>query len=169
MRLSTFLLLPMLSLFLSACSSSGPQVNPAVLSAATSRDVPTSTTSKMAAAQNLGFSDIRNLVSKGVPDSSVIAYLNSTQQVCRFSADQLADLKSAGADSQLLAFLGETQGFYGSRSAAQPGEAAKRPSGQYLNTPQYQDEQPFAYNQPAVDGFYDSAYEESLYSPFSFN
>ena len=39
----------------------------------------------------------------------------------------------------------------------------------YYNTPGYQDQQPFAYNEPIADGFYDSGYEESLYSPFSFN
>jgi hypothetical protein len=46
---------------------------------------------------------------------------------------------------------------------------AMQPAGQYTNSPRYQDEQPFAYNEPAIDGFYDSGYEESLYSPFSFN
>ncbi len=39
----------------------------------------------------------------------------------------------------------------------------------YLNTPQYQREAPFAKNPPAVDFMYNSAFDESLYSPFSFN
>lgn len=46
-----------------------------------------------------------------------------------------------------------------------PGDARRA----YYNTRQYQQEQPFAYNEPWVDDFYDSSYEESLYSPFSFN
>jgi len=46
-----------------------------------------------------------------------------------------------------------------------PGDARRA----YYNTPQYQQEQPFAYDEPIVDDFYDSSYEESLYSPFSFN
>ena len=32
-----------------------------------------------------------------------------------------------------------------------------------------QDQQPFFYNAPLVDDWYDSAYTESCYSPFSFN
>ncbi|MCX7868457.1 MAG: hypothetical protein N2322_00760 [Terrimicrobiaceae bacterium] len=46
-----------------------------------------------------------------------------------------------------------------------PGDARRA----YYNTRQYQQEQPFAYSEPWVDDFYDSSYEESLYSPFSFN
>ncbi len=47
--------------------------------------------------------------------------------------------------------------------------SSSAPAGSSANSPHYQDEQPFAYKEPAVDGFYNSGYEESLYSPFSFN
>jgi hypothetical protein len=50
-------------------------------------------------------------------------------------------------------------------SSPGPGDAQRA----YYNTGSYQDEQPFAYNEPVVSDFYDSSYEESLYSPFSFN
>jgi hypothetical protein len=40
---------------------------------------------------------------------------------------------------------------------------------EYYNSPSYQVRQPFAYNAPAIDDWYDSGYEESLYSPFSFD
>lgn len=161
------LLLAIFVLSLSACSTTS-QVNPAVLSAATTRGVDSTTTSKMSAGEKLDLSDIKNLVARGVPDSTIIAYLNSVRQVCRFSPDEMAALKSAGAHPQLLTFLSDTAGFYARRPAGRSGPAM-RPPGKYTNSRLYQDEQPFAYNEPAVDGFYDSGYEESLYSPFSFN
>jgi hypothetical protein len=155
-------------LLLAACSS-GPQVNSAVLSAATSRGVAQSTEEKMSNARPLNLGDLENLVSKGVPSPTIIAYLTSIRQTFRYSAEQLADLQSDGADPQLLAFLRETGGFYNSSSPARTASHSQEPAGQYTNSRGYQNEQPFAYNEPAVDGFYDSAYEESLYSPFSFN
>lgn len=58
-----------------------------------------------------------------------------------------------------------------SDTASSAGSSAigAEPTPAQLDTPGYQDEQPFAYNEPAIDGFYDSGYEESLYSPFSYN
>ena len=166
MRHFHLFLLSCLACALSACST-GPQVNSSVLSAATSRGVAADTTAKMSAAERLGFGDIRNLVSKGVPDAMIIAYLNSTKETTRFSAAQLAARKSAGADAPLLAFLSEEQGFYGRNPTR--SSRAMAPAGQYTNSRGYQDEQPFAYNEPVVDGFFNSSYEDSLYSPFSFN
>ena len=167
MQRITLLFLVPLALLLSACSSTS-QVNPAVLSAATSRGVASSTTSKMSAGEKLDFSDIRSLVTSGVPDDKIIAYLNSTRQVCNFSPSEMSALKSAGADTQLLAFFSNTRGFYG-HSPTPQNAAGPRSPGQYTNSRLYQAEQPFAYNEPAIDGFYNSGYEESLYSPFSFN
>lgn len=165
---------PALSLLLAvsllgACSG-GPGVNQSVISAATSRGVSSSTTSKMEAAGRLDFADLQNLVSRGVPSSIIMAYLNSVKEVIHLAPEQLAALKAAGADSQLLAYLEGSQNYYGrsTRLVARPA-STKAPAGSATNSPLYQDEQPFAYNEPAIDGFYDSGYEESLYSPFSFN
>jgi hypothetical protein len=125
------------------------------------------TVAKMSAAEKLGFGDILNLVRKGVPSQTIIAYLNSTKGTMPFSAAQRDELKAAGADEPLLAFLSEERGFYAKHPA--PRSRAMAPAGQYTNSRGYQNEQPFAYNEPAVDGFFDSSYEDSLYSPFSFN
>lgn len=157
-----------IAIFAAGCAS-GPQGNPAVTSAATSRGVDPGTVLKMNNARVLDYNDIENLVSKGVPSTTIVAYLNSTRKVYDFSYAQLAGLKSAGATPQLLNYLTETQGFYGNNSPRQKAKMAKTQKDQYYNSPYYQDEQPFAYNQPAVDDWYDSGYEESLYSPFSFN
>ncbi|MFZ4774194.1 MAG: hypothetical protein ACOYM3_02445 [Terrimicrobiaceae bacterium] len=149
--------------------ASGPQVDPAVTSAATARGVNPGTVLKMSNARVLDYDDIQNLASKGVPAGTIVAYLNSTRKVYDFSYAQLAGLKSAGATPQLLNYLTETQGFYGNNSPQQKAKVARMQKDQYYNSPYYQDEKPFAYNQPAVDDWYDSGYEESLYSPFSFN
>ena len=157
-----------LSIFLSACASN-PGVDPAVISAASSRGVSAATCSRMTNARPLDYGDIQNLVSKGVPSATIDGYLNSTRKVYAFSYAQLEGLKSAGATPQLLNYLTETQGFYGNNSPAQKSRAAKMQRGEYYNSPNYQNAQPFAYNQPLIDDWYDSSYEESLYSPFSFN
>ena len=149
--------------------SSGPQVNSSVLSAATSRDVAELTSEKMSAARPLDINDLENLVSKGVPSSTIIAYLDSVRQSFDCSPAQLAALQQAGADSALLGYLRESQNFALRSTASRPSSASREPAGQHTNSRGYQDEQPFAYNEPAIDGFYDSGYEESLYSPFSFN
>lgn len=149
--------------------ASGPQVNPAVTAAASSRGVDPATVGKMANARALDYGDIRNLVSKGVPSSTIVAYMNSTRKVYDFSYAQLAGLKAAGATPQVLNYLTETQGFYGNNTPRQKARVAKMQKDQYYNTQSYQDRQPFAYNAPAIDDWYDSGYEESLYSPFSFN
>lgn len=162
------ILLAALAVFVGGCAS-GPQVDPAVTSSATSRGVNPGTVLKMSNARVLDYDDILNLVSKGEPSSTIVAYLNSTRKVYDFSYAQLAGLKSAGATPQLLNYLTETQGFYGNNSPRQKATVAKMQKDQYYNSPYYQDKQPFAYNAPAIDDWYDSGYEESLYSPFSFN
>lgn len=50
-------------------------------------------------------------------------------------------------------------------SANASGEARRA----NLDTPSYQAQQPFADNPAPISTFYDSSYEESMYSPFSFN
>ena len=163
------ILLAALAVFVVGCASSGPQVDPAVTAAATARGVNPGTVLKMSNARVLDYDDIVNLVSKGVSSNTIVAYLNSTRKVYDFSYAQLAGLKSAGATPQLLNYLTETQGFYGNNSPRQKARVAKMQKDQYYNSPYYQDKQPFAYNAPAIDDWYDSGYEESLYSPFSFN
>ena len=156
------------SILLSSCSST-PQVNSSVLSAATSRGVAQSTSEKMSAARPLDLGDLENLVSKGVPSSTIIAYLNSVSERSTYSPAQLSALSQAGADASLLTYLRESQDFALRSTASRPSGTSNQPAGQKTNSPGYQNEQPFAYNEPAIDGFYDSGYEESLYSPFSFN
>ena len=151
-----------------ACGTT-PQVNPDVSAALASRGVEQSTAEKVNSGRVLGYEDIRNLVAKGVPSNIIIAYLQSTRKVYNFTYAQLQGLKAAGATPQLLNYLSETQGFYGSNSPRQRARTDREQKDRYYNSPLAQDQAPFAYNPPIIDDWYDSAYEESLYSPFSFN
>jgi hypothetical protein len=156
------------AIFLAACATA-PQTDPAVASTLSSHGVSSSTTERMNAGQVLGYNDILGLVQKGVPSNVIVGYLNSTRKVYNFSYGQLQSLKAAGATPQLLNYLTESQGFYGHNSPAQTARLQGEQKRAYYNSPNYQNQQPFAYNPPVIDDWYDSGYEESLYSPFSFN
>jgi hypothetical protein len=153
---------------LAACATA-PQTDPAVAATLSSHGVSSSTTAKMNAGQVLSYNDILGLVQKGVPSNVIVGYLNSTRKVYNFTYGELQSLKAAGATSQLLNYLTESQGFYGHNSPAQTARLKGEQKRAYFNSPGYQDQQPFAYNPPVIDDWYDSGYEESLYSPFSFN
>jgi len=70
---------------------------------------------------------------------------------------------------QFAAVVAVTAAFNLSGCASWFPQSAQTPPWEENNSPLYQDEQPFAYNAPAVDYWYNSAYEESLYSPFAFD
>jgi hypothetical protein len=166
---AAFGLLVLLGAGWTGCASSQAQVDPSITTALSQAGVSGPTYNKVAAGQRLGFNDILLLVERGVPVHVIESYLQSTQAVYQFSNAQMGELRSAGAPSQLLHYLQETGGFYASSGTASASSSSGEQRAQYLNSPLYQDEQPFAYNAPAVDYWYNSAYEESLYSPFSFN
>ena len=153
-------------LLLTGCAG-GPQVDPQITSAVSAHNVNTVTYDKIFNARPLGYDDIMNLVKAKVPSHISVGYLRSTQRDYNFSYAQLAALKSAGAKPHLLNYLTETQGFYGNNMPAKKGQKAPK----YVrdNSKLNQDQQPFFYNAPLIDDWYDSAYTESCYSPFSFD
>lgn len=155
-------------LFLAACATT-QQIDPAITSTINAKGVEPSVAAKMNDGQVLSYGDIMDLVKKDVPASMIVGYLNSTRKVYDFSYAQLQSLKAAGATPQLLNYLTETQGFYGNNSQHQTARLKGEQKRAYFNSPGYQDQQPFGYNPPVIDDWYDSGYEESLYSPFSFN
>jgi len=146
--------------------ASGPQVDPAVTSPP-SRGVDSGTVLKMSNARALDYQDIQNLVAKGVPTNTIVGYLNSTRKTYDLSYAQLAGLsRSKHAAAELPH---RDAGVLREHFAEAESADGKTQKDQYYNSPYYQDEQPFADNAPAVDDWYGSGYEESLYSPFSFN
>lgn len=157
-------------LFLIGCSST-PQVNPQLEAAIAAKNVNPATLQKINNGWALNYSDVMNLVQSGVETQVIVNYLQSTQTPYKFTYSQLQSLRGAGASNQLLNYLTETEGFYGHSTAAQQTAWQSRqvPAPEEDNTQLYQDEAPFAYNPPIIDDWYDSGYEESLYSPFSMN
>lgn len=156
------------AVLLSSCAS-GPSVDPQITSAVSSHNVSSGVASKVDNARPLDVADIQDLVQHKVPDQMIVSYLQSTQRVYNLTYSQLQQLRSAGASSQLLNYLSETQGFYGVAGSPHKSWIKGVQKDALYRDAAYQDEQPFAYNEPWVDGFYDSGYEESLSSPFSFN
>jgi hypothetical protein len=163
--LPTVFVLGML-LLCSGCAS-GPQVDPQITAAVAAANVNKTTYDKIYNARNLDYADIMNLVKGHVSPRIIVDYLRSTQQVYNFTYAQLSALKAAGAKPHLLNYLTETQGFYGNNTAPKSGN--KVPKDVKYNTKLNQDQQPFYYNAPLIDDWYDSAYDESCYSPFSFD
>ena len=153
--------------FLACGCAGGPKVDPQITAAVASANVNKVTYDKIYNAQPLDYGDIMNLVKGHVPSHISVGYLRSTQKVYDFTYAQLAGLKSAGAKPHLLNYLTETQGFYGNNQPVKPG--GKVPSYVKNNSKLNQDQQPFYYNAPMIDDWYDSAYTESCYSPFSFD
>lgn len=147
--------------------ASGPQVDPQITATLAARHVPTATYDKVYHGRALAYADIENLVVQKVPSQTIVSYLQSTEKVYDLTYSQLAELKEAGASAQLLNYLSETEGFYGYHPTAAAARSKKQQKDAYYHDALYQDEQPFAYNEPEVDDWYDSGYEESLYSPFS--
>lgn len=153
--------------FFSGCAT-GPTVDPQVTAAVSAHQVSAQTYDKMLRGGALDYSDIAQLVQKGVPSNIIVGYLRSTECVYNFSYEQLQQLRHLGAAPQVLNYLTETQGFYGNNTTP-PKQGSKVPKYVRTNSMLNQDKQPFFYNEPIVDDWYDSAYEESCYSPFSFN
>jgi len=151
-------------LFFSGCAT-GPTVDPQVTSAVSAQGVSGVTYEKMLHGESLNYNDITRLVQKRVPSSIIVGYLRSTEKIYNFSEEQLHQLRHRGATPQLLNYLNETEGFYGKPKKT----GFKVPKYIRDNSMLNQDQQPFFYNEPIVDDWYDSAYEESIYSPFSFN
>jgi hypothetical protein len=165
-RLSRLSLMAIPVLWLSACAST-PQVNPAVAAALSSRGVDQGTYTKVTQGSVLDYNDILNLLEKKVPTNVMIGYLQSTRRAYNFSYSQLEGLKAAGATAQLLNYLTETQGFYGVTTPRQTTRLTGEQKRAYFDSPGYQSQGPFS--TPLIDEWADPGYEESLYSPFSFN
>lgn len=164
----TFALYVQVLFFLSSCVNT-PMVDPQVTSVVRDHQVAPQTSSKVDHGQHLDYNDITNLVKGRVPTYIIVGYLRSTEATYHFTYRQLRHLRAMGATRELVNYLSETEGFYGSHKILSSGSAFKTPKYIRDNSILNQDQQPFFYNEPIVDDWYDSSYEESCYSPFSFN
>lgn len=153
-----------LALLGAGCATSQPAVSRTFLSQFTTRGVDADIVQRVRNGRVLSVDDIEACVGRGVPDSVLIPYLQSTRKIYVLTPDQQQNLRAAGASRNLLRYLDGTAGYYGNTGAGAGGQ--KHP---YWNESDYSGAAPFAYDPPIISEMYNSSYEEALYSPFSFN
>jgi hypothetical protein len=158
-----FILLLALGLAGCATMQTSSQVDPKILNEFTSRGVSSATVFKVREGLPLTVDQVAECVKKGVPGPGLVSYMQSTRKAYNLSQADVTKLRTAGAGDPLLNYMQRSAGYYtkGPKATSQ-----KHP---YYTDDRYNLEAPFAYAPPQADTFFNSSYEENLYSPFSFN
>jgi hypothetical protein len=112
--------------------------------------------------------DVAASAKAGVPGPGLVSYMQSTRKAYNLSNADLASLRAAGTPGPVVSYMQRSYNFYGK------GAIAVDQSHPYFATENYDRyggaiKAPFAYAPPQIDTFFNSGYEESLYSPFSFD
>jgi hypothetical protein len=161
-----FLLL-LATLGLAACATmQHSQVDPQILTEFSKRGVPQETVFKVRNGMPLGVADVAASAKAGVPGPGLVSYMQSTRKAYNLSNADLAALRAAGTPAPVINYMQRSYGLYGK------GPNTANQSHPYFATENYNRyggaiKAPFAYAPPEADTFFDSGYEESLYSPFS--
>lgn len=160
------LLVAILGLGACATTQQSSQVDPKILNEFTKRGVPQETVFKVRDAMPLGVDDVAACAKAGVPGPGLVSYMESTRKAYNLSNADLAKLRAAGTPAPVITYMQRSYNFYGK------GPKAVDQSHPYFATENYNRyggaiKAPFAYAPPQIDTFFDSGYEESLYSPFS--
>ena len=152
----------LLTVFLAAlcgCATfSGPQLeSPPYLQVLAQKGVDAGTYTRISKGRVLGYDDIMALVRAGVPGSMIVPYLKATKTPYDFTTRQINRLVNAGADDELVNYLGKAKGIYledsGDVPATTGGGMHSHP---YWADPYYMDPAPFAFDYPGV--WYNSDY-----------
>jgi hypothetical protein len=98
----------------------------------------------------------------------LVSYLQSTRKAYNLSNADIASLRAAGTPAPVIDYMRRSYGFFGQ------GPNAVDQSHPYFSAENYNRyggnvNAPFAYAPPQADTFFNSGYEEGLYSPFSFD
>jgi hypothetical protein len=147
---------------LGACATmSQSQVDPKILNEFTSRGVSEETILKVRSGLPLSVAQVAGCAQRGVPGPGLVSYMQSTRKAYNLSNADLNTLRSAGTPAPVISYMQRSYELY-----------TKGPNAVAQNHPYFTDdrneiEAPFAYAPPQVDTFFNSGYEESLYSPFS--
>ena len=160
-----FLLLAVLAL--AGCATTS-QVDPKILAEFSKTGVPETTTLKVRDGMPLSVADVAASAKAGVPGPGLVSYMQSTRKAYNLSNADLASLRAAGTPGPVVSYMQRSYNFYGK------GANAVDQSHPYFATENYDRyggaiKAPFAYAPPQIDTFFNSGYEESLYSPFSFD
>lgn len=152
---------------LTGCATTS-QVDPKILGEFSKTGVPETTALKVRDGMPLTVSDVAAASKAGVPGPGLVSYMQSTKKAYSLSNADLASLRAAGTPAPVINYMQRSYNFYGK------GPNAVDQSHPYFATENYDRyggaiKAPFAYAPPQVDTFFNSGYEESLYSPFSFD
>ena len=150
-------------LALAGCATVDPaQVDPKILNAFASRGVSDATLLKVRNGLPLTVGQVAEASKKGVPGPGLVSYLQSTRKAYNLSNSDIATLRAAGTPAPVIDYMRRSYGYY------TKGPKAVNQNHPYFNDERYQLEAPFAYEPPIADTFFNSAYEDDLYSPFSY-
>ena len=156
-------------LALSGCATiDPPQVDSKILNEFSSRGVSEATLFKVRNGLPLTVGQVAEAARKGVPGPGLVSYMQSTRKAYNLSNADLAQLRAAGTPAPVITYMRRSYDFYGK------GPNAVDQSHPYFSAENYNRyggnvNAPFAYAPPQADTFFNSAYEDSLYSPFSFD
>lgn len=155
------------ALALAGCATNS-QVDPKILSEFSKPGVPETTALKVRDGMPLSVADVAASAKAGVPGPGLVSYMESTRKAYNLSNADLSSLRAAGTPAPVINYMKRSEGYYTT------GANATDQSHPYFATENYDRyggaiKAPFAYAPPQVDTFFDSGYEESLYSPFSFD
>jgi len=158
----TFLFLPVLLAFAGcATTQTTPQVDAKILDSFTSHGVSEATILKVRTGRPLSVAQVAEAAQKGVPGPGLVSYMESTRKAYNLSNADIATLRKAGTPTPVINYMQRSYGYF-----------TKGPKAVNQNHPYFTDdrnvlEAPFAYAPPQADTFFNSAYEDNLYSPFS--
>jgi len=155
------------ALVLAGCATTS-QVDPKILAEFSKTGVPETTALKVRDGMPLSVADVASSAKAGVPGPGLVCYMQSTRKAYNLSNADISALRAAGTPAPVISYMQRSYGFYGK------GPNAADQSHPYFATENYNRyggaiKAPFAYAPPEIDTFFNSGYEESLYSPFSFD
>ncbi len=143
------------------------QVDPKILNEFTSRGVSSETVFKVRDGLPLSVTQVAEAAQKGVPGPGLVNYMQSTRKAYNLSNADIAKLKAAGTPAPVINYMQRSYDYY------TKGPKAVDQTHPYFATENYNRyggavKAPFAYAPPQADTFFNSAYEDNLYSPFSY-
>ena len=149
-------------LALAGCATIDPaQVDPKILGEFSNRGVSPATLMKVRNGLPLTVGQVAEASRQGVPGPGLVSYMQSTRKAYNLSNADLAELRAAGTPAPVISYMQRSYGFF------TQGPKATNQKHPYFNDERYNLEAPFAYEPPMADTFFNSAYEDNLYSPFS--
>jgi hypothetical protein len=149
-------------LALAGCATIDPaQVDPKILGEFSNRGVSPATLLKVRNGLPLTVGQVAEASRQGVPGPGLVSYMQSTRKAYNLSNADIAQLRAAGTPAPVIDYMRRSYGFF------TKGPKAVNQNHPYFSDERYNLEAPFAYEPPIADTFFNSAYEENLYSPFS--